>query len=108
MKYRSTDGEEEIIWNSRDGVTPYNITLRSGKQAMHVDWHLDRCIPDYVPPSGSRIFIDLTADKARQYAAASIQSWIDKGHKLNAVPSVEELVSEYTQHPGAPDLVEVP
>jgi len=34
MTYRADDGtEEEQVWNSRDGVTPFVITLRSGKAA---------------------------------------------------------------------------
>ena len=43
MTYRADDGiEEERIWNSRDGVTPFVITLRNGKQATHVDWGQDQ------------------------------------------------------------------
>ncbi len=69
MTYRADDGtEEEQIWNSRDGVTPYVIRLRSGKTAAHVDWRNDRRMPDYEPPAGSRIFVDLTEERARAHA----------------------------------------
>jgi hypothetical protein len=57
MTYRSDDGtEEELIWNSRDGVTPFVIRLRSGKTATHVNWTNDRRIPDHQLKHGDRYF----------------------------------------------------
>lgn len=73
MKYRADDGEEEILWNSRDGVTPFMIRLRSGKEASHVEWHLDKYAPDYIPPVGSRIFADLTEEKAREMVRERVE-----------------------------------
>ncbi len=67
MTYRTGDGtEEERIWNSRDGVTPLLITLRSGRTAMHVDWRSDRPDPDYQPPVGSRIFVSMSKRRCRR------------------------------------------
>jgi len=114
MTYRSDDGtEEEVIWNSRDGVTPFVITLRSGRKASHVDWHRDRRVLDYSPPAGSRIFVDLTADAARQYAAANAERWFAEGpearQQYGTVEAMAlELAAEYLSRPGAPDLVEAP
>jgi hypothetical protein len=57
MTYRSDDGtEEEVIWNSRDGVTPFTIALRSGKPASHVDWGADRPQPGHKLQHGQRYF----------------------------------------------------
>lgn len=69
MLYRSDDGtEEEWIWNSRDGVTPFTVCLRSGKTAMHVDWDRDQYLPDYKPQPGERIFVTLTYERAKAIA----------------------------------------
>jgi hypothetical protein len=103
MKYRSDDGtEEELIWNSRDGVTPFTITLRSGKRATHADWQNDRRLPDYQPPAGSRIFVDLTPERAREIAERNVDIYPQYGNRKRAV---EELAADYLQ-PGTPDIVE--
>lgn len=108
MRYLSDDGtEEEIIWNSRDGVTPFVITLRSGKVAKHVNWSGDFPFPNYQPPLGSRMFVDLTEESARSKAAEYLE------RNRNYVPEnvseeelIEMLVKDWMK-PGAPDLVEV-
>ncbi len=66
MKYRTDDGtEEEILWNSRDGVTPFGITSRSGKPMKHVDWGNDVYAPHWKPPIGQRVFVNATEDLVR-------------------------------------------
>lgn len=78
MLYRADDGsEEEWIWNSRDGVTPVGITLRSGKQARHVEWHRDRYDPDHVPQPGERIFVDLVPEAAIAKRRDFVEQWWD-------------------------------
>jgi hypothetical protein len=63
MQYRSKDGTEaERLWNSRDGVTPFMILSRNGTPMSHVDWHKDICDPDFVPPSGMRVFVNATLE----------------------------------------------
>lgn len=57
MTYRADDGsEEEVIWNSRDGVTPFTVRLLSGKTATHVNWAADRAVPDHRLKHGERYF----------------------------------------------------
>ena len=57
MTYRSDDGsEEEVIWNSRDGVTPFTVRLLSGKRATHVNWAADQASPGHKPGPGERYF----------------------------------------------------
>ena len=48
----------EILWNSRDGVTPFIIKCRyCGKLARHERWHLDVRIEDFCPHPGQRVFV---------------------------------------------------
>lgn len=118
MTYRSEDGtEEELIWNSRDGVTPFVISLRSGAEAKHVDWHQDQRVPDYQPPPGTRIFVDLTRDIARDNGRRTAERWFaDDGNlgemaraRFTSVEHMAEtLAADALEHPGAPAIVEVP
>ena len=50
----------EILWNSRDGVTPFVIGCRvcSG-QMKHENWQSDRQVVDYAPFPGQRVFITM-------------------------------------------------
>ena len=64
MLYRSKDGsEEETLWNSRDGVTPFGIESRTtGNMLYHDEWNKDKATPDFQPPSGMRVFVDSTEE----------------------------------------------
>jgi hypothetical protein len=74
MKYLTKTGEFEIIWNSRDGVTPFCITSRSGDEATHVE---DMLAPDYDPSVGERIFVDLTEERAKEIATKRVELFWD-------------------------------
>lgn len=77
MKYSSIDGtESEWIWNSRDGVTPFIILNRTKtKELRHHDQSQDRCIPDYQPLPGQRVFIDITEERSRVLAAEMVEKY---------------------------------
>ena len=81
MKYRSRDGLlEEILWNSRDGVTPFCIMSRDGKTEMqHVEWSNDVCAPTHQPKVGDRIFVDVTRELAEPHLRAYIDKCWDSG-----------------------------
>lgn len=106
MLYRAENGEEELIWNSRDGVTPFFITLRSGESAKHVEWHNDLRTPeDFVPIPGSRMFVDMTPERAKTVAEAWFERFSansEDGDRERIVPILEKELS------GHPDLIEVP
>jgi hypothetical protein len=116
MTYRSDDGtESEQLWNSRDGVTPFVISLRSGKQATHVDWQADIRMPeDWKPPFDMRYFADLTPERAVIIAKANVARWLtdrDMAETLNrhygSVPNaIESLSLQYLEVPGAPDVID--
>ena len=51
-------GRVEIVWNSRDGVTPFCIRCRHcGGEMTHVCWERDVYAPDYKPFAGQRVFV---------------------------------------------------
>lgn len=116
MLYRDTAGDEEWIWNSRDGVTPFCINSRQGLEAQHVEWHRDRCVPDHKPKPGERIFVDLTIEKAREYRQKFVKRWWHEGsdgsRMSNRYSSREDAVEKLAQADmeqgggGAPDIME--
>jgi hypothetical protein len=116
MEYISDDGSErEKVWNSRDGVTPFVITLPSGKPATHHNWAADQRMPeDWVPPPGMRCFTDLTAARARELAVRAVDGWLAEGFRDRLLgqfgdrdDAIDALTAEYFK-PGAPDLVSPP
>jgi hypothetical protein len=117
MRYLSDDGtEEEIVWNARDGVTPFVIRLRSGLTATHADWPSDSRTPeDYRRPDGMRYFTDLTPARARHLAARAYDTWaadprwaagLRSTYGANRDAAIAELAAQYLSQPGAPDLID--
>lgn len=116
MLYRNRKtGREEWLWNSRDGVTPFCITdAEDGGEMVHVEYFRDVRAPFYVPPVGSRIFVDLTEANARIHAA----SWSDRfaaedaefvatvGDRDAAIESMVRNLLEYGGG-GSPDILVV-
>jgi hypothetical protein len=121
MKYRADDRHlEEILWNSRDGVTPFTLSMRDGSSGTHVDWRNDEYAPDHQPQIGDRIFVDLTVARAHEIATRQAQAIWDKPARADLSYSVKEqfespeafaamllegLLQEIER--GAPDVVEV-
>jgi hypothetical protein len=117
MTYQADDGTEaEQVWNSRDGVTPFVITLRSGKQATHVAWNADVRMPeDFTPPPGMRYFTDLTPARARRHAERAVDRWeADPRHAPGyrqafgggRESAITSLAASYLEQPGTPDLID--
>ncbi len=112
MLYRADNGEYENIWNSRDGVTPFVVTLRSGAEARHVRWATDIYAPDHVPEEGERVFIDLHPERALEIATRKVDTyWEHPKYPMAAMfrdkrAAIEALWRDYYR-PDAPDLVEV-
>lgn len=80
MSYANGDRSvTEVLWNSRDGVTPYGIGSADGTcELLHVDWNKDKRDIFFVPPVGSRVFIDLTMDAARAYRRVFVEKYWEK------------------------------
>ena len=120
MKYRTDDGLEwEIIWNSRDGVTPFVVESKTGKEMAHVDWDQDAIVPiNYKPTPGTRMFVDATEKLLREKCWAYVNKyWKGDGTLMNPGMAttfqgksrqsvVDYFLKEWTK-PGSPCLVEV-
>lgn len=111
MLYRDTAGNEEWIWNSRDGVTPFSVMSRQGLEAYHVDWWRDQRVPHHVPKLGDRVFIDLTIERARELRQAYVDHWWDYESMIGRYSSKEDMVEQLAkgdlENVGAPDIAEV-
>lgn len=76
MAYVSDDGQHgELIWNSRDGVTPFTVHSRDGVQMTHVNWELDVYAPNFKPVPGMRVFVDMDEERALEAARENVERW---------------------------------
>jgi hypothetical protein len=100
MQYQNKrTGEIEVLWNSRDGVTPFGIRSRDGQDEMsHVNWREDKCMPDRKPEPGNRIFVNLELEHALPFAREYVNLYWEGGkyqmkdHPLYGLMSKEEAV----------------
>jgi len=81
MRYKCKDcGAIELLWNSRDGVTPFGIICREcGKSMLHVDWNLDLYAPKHLPERGYRVFMDMPREIAVIIEKVKIRQLWDAG-----------------------------
>ena len=104
-------GTSEILWNSRDGVTPFGIKcLKCNKDMLHTNWERDSCNPDFKAPLGSRIFIDLTPEKHREYITKRAKTFWDnesfKEDTRRRYETLEKFIDSLCTSfkPGEPDI----
>lgn len=110
MNYRCECGHHELIWNSRDGVTPFTLSCPSCKQGMglvHVDWQLDIYNPFYIVPKGSRYFADMTLQRARELAARNVDFYISEGRipESQRNRKIELFRDDYYAEGNSPDIL---
>ena len=85
MRYEcETCGFSEVLWNSRDGVTPFVMECPiCGGTMIHVDGDLDQCLPDYLPKPNQRVFVDSTPQIYEVLVRARIQrQWNDESYPM--------------------------
>ncbi|KKN10370.1 hypothetical protein LCGC14_1037310 [marine sediment metagenome] len=52
--------KKEVLWNSRDGVTPFIIRCRHCQgEAKHINWSGDLYAPKHLPKRGDRVFLTM-------------------------------------------------
>jgi len=100
MQYQADDGSEtEVIWNSRDGVTPFSVTLRSGKPATHIRWSEDVRVSRLMADAlGVRRFADHTEETARRAAVEYVDRlWDHPTYPMSrAFLTKEHAVTQFT------------
>jgi len=116
MNYRcETCGALEVLWNSRDGVTPFSIPCiscgaDSFRGMTHVRFDLDRCAPLYSPRPGQRYFADMSPERARAAANRNADRLVSMGQ----IPSndrnrvSDDLFRDYYRDGTAPDILQAP
>lgn len=109
MHYEDDLGNVEIIWNSRDGVTPFIVNSRQGREMKHVRWNTDRRKEDHVPRVGDRVFEDLTEQRARKWREQYVSiHWRDMADSFaTREDAVEELVKSDLAQAGSPMITVV-
>ena len=104
----------EVLWNSRDGVTPFVIRCRRcGADAQHVNWNRDRRIPEYKPSPGERVFRDGSPLEAQEIVRHRLDAGRAAGYVIDA--EVERIMLADAINPdemsawlpGWPHVVEV-
>lgn len=86
---------KEVIWNSRDGVTPFMISSKDGKRRLkHTDWRNDPHAPYYTPQIGERVFCDLTVERSTEKVRLFLTSM-----KVAADSGNEKARQEYDEIP---------
>ncbi len=82
MMYRCKKGHQVLIWNSRDGVTPFIISCRihdCREECQHVNLENDYYCPAHKPSTGDYVFVDLTIDMALAYRLQYVErNWCDE------------------------------
>lgn len=104
MQYRCRCGHHEVIWNSRDGVTPFSMVCPScGEPDMcHINFGADRFAPDHKPHFGQRMWVTMTQERAL-YLARLRTAHLNPKHRTE---DFIDQVAESIYHNGtAPDLV---
>lgn len=112
MNYRCEDcGRHEVLWNSRDGVTPFSIDCPDcgdGMSMSHVDWNLDRFMPFLRLAKGQRYFTDMTRERAREHANRVADELVSAGRYEQADRNrvADRLYVGYYGDGHQPDILE--
>lgn len=99
--------EEEELWNSRDGVTPFIIGCRQcGGESSHINFRADKFLPKYTPFIGQRIFVDMTEETKLEIAEKRFEQAKGTLYEI-AVEDKEEFIRSFLSgfHEGTPDVV---
>lgn len=80
----------EIIWNSRDGVTPFGCNCPScgSMDMIHVNFRGDRYAPEHKPHIGQRVWISMPKASAMALARRNVLA------RKKPSPEVEELIDQ--------------
>lgn len=110
MNYECECGHRELIWNSRDGVTPFTVPCPVCKDAMglcHVNFNMDKVAILYQVPKNSRYFASMTIEQARTLAAKNVDCLISIGRirETERNQRIREFTTDYYQNGESPILL---
>lgn len=91
-------GGREVLYNTRDGVTPFGVPCRNeacnehemGSPMLHVNWKQDKCLPAFTPWPGMRVFRDGTLEEARAIMRRRIEAC--KGTEYERTPEETDAI----------------
>ncbi len=107
-------GHREILWNSRDGVTPFTIGCTACEMDLkgtmsHINFAQDyRTGPKYRPWSAMRIFVNISKEQHKVYKTAFVNQWWGDPKSMiqqtygTKEKAVEELCKDFKE--GEPDV----
>jgi hypothetical protein len=69
-------GQLEVLWNSRDGVTPFIIGCSECDGNMvHINMKFDHAVEDHIVEKGERVFIDMPESLKETFARRSLKAY---------------------------------
>lgn len=112
MNYQCQEcGHHEVLWNSRDGVTPFSINCSKCNDpsgSVHIDWHSDRFSPFFRPTKGQRYFADMTRERARELANRNADILVSRGdiEQTERNRCADRMFDSYFDDGHQPDILE--
>lgn len=111
MEYkRPTENEIVVIWNSRDGVSPFCAHI-DGVEYQHINWQLDQYQRYWVPDVGDYIFMDTDYATWEKFEKDNVErNWDHPQYPMSQTFSTKEealveLMKEF--RPGEPMTIKV-
>ncbi len=98
----------EMLWNSRDAVTPFCVSCACGGEMRHTHWEKDKRLPNHQPTLKERVFVDTTREDNDKCVRKQIEAYWNHGtypmstmfaDKDEAMKSLTADWSEEAQHP---------
>ena len=105
MQYACKCGYAEVIWNSRDGVTPFCLACPScGRPELHhVNFRGDVYMPEHVPHNGQRVWVSMTEERATSLAIRNVAR-VKKESGVDYSERIPSLAESYWRNGEAPDM----
>ena len=102
-------GTKEVVWNSRDGVTPFGTNCPScGRSYTHHFFGADECAPNHKLHKYQKFWRDGTEAEARAILIRRCKDFRSQGYDMGGVDDktfIEEVLSTGTEFPvGWPKL----
>lgn len=115
-EHPTTGRIQDAIWNARPGWVYEHVPSLDGNTIMVWRGVSTSPCPDYVPSVGERVYVDMTAARARMYAVIrleelerkgglALQQVQDKYESREAAIAAVAALFYRPDAPGAPDLV---